>query len=485
MKGRVFAKQWISLSVLLLLLFSSNGFTDGVLAVPEKFQEQDQWCWAGASQAIFEYYGIILTQTQIAQYGTNGYNTWNYLYGSDSEAPYYRKGINMILNNWGLSCTYGYYTMSLVAVRNQIDSARPFVIRWGWYSGGGHFVDGRGIEGSYVYYMDPWPGEGYNTALYSWVVDNGVHEWTHSLELTSQCPFPHAPNDLTANGSSPSPWTNDSMFVINWSNPLHPIAIVKALYKLSTPPNSDYDTTGSTSATPPDTVFSTTEGSVPLYLWLVDSNDSVNYDQNSSVNLRYDASPVIESTTVWDDTSYTGPFEILTKVTDSFTGVDSVILYYRRDEDISWISNTMNLTGVADWYVDTIPVVSESDDTVRYYIEAADLAQPANIATDPSAAPANHYRFIANVTPYPCGDCNGDAFVNFADALYVKNYYYQTPPGSPAPIGQGDVNLDGQVNFADALYIKNYYYQTPPGSPPPCEPTVTAPFREKSIKRSD
>ena len=69
-----------------------------------------------------------------------------------------------------------------------------------------------------------------------------------------------------------------------------------------------------------------------------------------------------------------------------------------------------------------------------------------------------------------CGDANGDTEIDFADALYIKNYYYQTPPGSPPPIGQGDVNLDGYVTFGDALYIKDYYYQTPPGSPPPCEP---------------
>jgi hypothetical protein len=69
-----------------------------------------------------------------------------------------------------------------------------------------------------------------------------------------------------------------------------------------------------------------------------------------------------------------------------------------------------------------------------------------------------------------CGDCNRDGNITFADALYLKNYYYQTPPGSLPPLGDGDVNLDGNVTFADALYIKNYYYQTPPGAPPPCEP---------------
>ena len=93
-------------------------------------------------------------------------------------------------------------------------------------------------------------------------------------------------------------------------------------------------------------------------------------------------------------------------------------------------------------------------------------------------------KLSSGIVPYACGDCNADGFVNFADALYVKNYYYQTPPGSPAPIGEADVNLDGYVNFADALYIKNYYYQTPQGSPPPCEPTLTAPsFRERRMER--
>ena len=173
-------------AMLLLMLFLSVSLCHAlVLDVPEVFQEQDQWCWAGCSQATLEYYGTALTQTEIAAYGTNGYNTWNYLYGFDNEPPYYRKGINMILNNWGLSCTYGAYTMSQVEVSNQIDSGRPFVIRWGWYTGGGHFLVGRGIEDSMVYYMDPWPGEGYNTALYSWVVDDGIHQWTHSLQLTT------------------------------------------------------------------------------------------------------------------------------------------------------------------------------------------------------------------------------------------------------------------------------------------------------------
>jgi hypothetical protein len=91
---------------------------------------------------------------------------------------------------------------------------------------------------------------------------------------------------------------------------------------------------------------------------------------------------------------------------------------------------------------------------------------------------------VWGVPPFSCGDCNGDTRITFADALYVKNYYFQTPPGSPVPIGEGDVNLDGRITFADALYIKNYYLQTPPGAPAPCEPPVSVPpFRKRLIEK--
>lgn len=108
--------------------------------------------------------------------------------------------------------------------------------------------------------------------------------------------------------------------------------------------------------------------------------------------------PVIDSTTVWNDTSCIGPFEILTKVTDNLAGVDSVLLYYKRDEDPAWVSRIMRPTGTPDWYLDTIPAVANPNDTVRYYIRATDLSQPYNIATDPQGAPTNYYWFIANYT---------------------------------------------------------------------------------------
>ena len=105
------------------------------------------------------------------------------------------------------------------------------------------------------------------------------------------------------------------------------------------------------------------------------------------------------------------------------------------------------------------------------------------ILPDHTVSLVDHNQTVLSPTSTPgtlhisshCGDVNADCTITFADALYLRNYYYQTPPGSPPPICEGDVNLDGTITFADALHIKNYYYQTPPGSPPPCEPGLTAP----------
>jgi|GEM_PF-3044625 len=146
--------------------------------------------------------------------------------------------------------------------------------------------------------------------------------------------------------------------------------------------------------------------------------------------------------------------------------VASDTIYYSIDGGSSWV---LVWGGpVATAYSWTVP--GTLSDTCKVKVIAVDGS--GNLNEDISDG------YFAIGAVFACGDCNGDGTISFADALYLRNYYYQTPPGSPAPIGEGDVNLDGVITFADALYIKNYYYQTPPGSPPPCEPSVTTSFNE-------
>ncbi len=37
--------------------------------------------------------------------------------------------------------------------------------------------------------MNPWPGEGSKMAAYSWVVNDGVHSWTHTQKMITNPPM--------------------------------------------------------------------------------------------------------------------------------------------------------------------------------------------------------------------------------------------------------------------------------------------------------
>jgi hypothetical protein len=137
-----------------------------------------------------------------------------------------------------------------------------------------------------------------------------------------------------------------------------------------------------------------------FYYWRVRAFDLASnqgmYSDHDSVGVDITA-PDIESTMVWNDTTYPGPFEIVTSVTDYLSGVDSVILYYKRDEDPAWNATVMHVSSPG-WYLDSIPAVAGTNDSVRYYVQAMDLAEPANITCDPSGAPNSYYCFVANAT---------------------------------------------------------------------------------------
>ena len=185
-----------------------------VLAVPVRTQQQSEWCWAGCTQAILFYYGHSVTQTTIAQYGTNGRNIPNYGWGSGWIDGTWCRGNDLILNHFGsINSTGRNYPLAQTTVTSEINAGRPFIITWQWDSGGGHFIVGRGISGSNVYYMDPWHTEGHKVASYDWVRRNAAngHTWTQTLQLTTNPPQPvtatRAPlqlyaSDFTGNGKS-------------------------------------------------------------------------------------------------------------------------------------------------------------------------------------------------------------------------------------------------------------------------------------------
>lgn len=164
------------------------------LNVGERIQEHSQWCWAGTSQCVLNYRSKTPSQCAIANYawsrtdccGNSTFN-WNHrcnqpngMYGSSGTIQY-------ILSYWGVS-SYGSATyLTWSGLNTEVNGNRPFVMRFGWSSGGGHFLVGYGYDDrsgtQRMGYMDPWPGEGYTWSNYSWVVRASDHSWTHTLRL--------------------------------------------------------------------------------------------------------------------------------------------------------------------------------------------------------------------------------------------------------------------------------------------------------------
>jgi hypothetical protein len=106
--------------------------------------------------------------------------------------------------------------------------------------------------------------------------------------------------------------------------------------------------------------------------------------------------PIFTGTTVWDDTSFTGPYPVSSIITSALAGVDSAFLYYSFDAGTTWASLVMQFTP-PDTYKADIPQVPDSSDTnVQYYLMASDLA--SNIGYDPAGAPDSFYSFVGGAT---------------------------------------------------------------------------------------
>lgn len=166
------------------------------LNVPLVTQEHSEWCWAGTTKAVLNFYGQTPSQCQIVNwaYGLNyacgnsvfewnsPANQPNNMYGSNGS-------VQNILKNWGVNNTAYNTASSWSNVVADINANRPFVIRYGWTNGGGHIMVGRGYETAngvnYVYIMNPWPGEGQTYRTYSSAVAASDHKWTHTQRMNN------------------------------------------------------------------------------------------------------------------------------------------------------------------------------------------------------------------------------------------------------------------------------------------------------------
>jgi hypothetical protein len=202
-------KKVLSISGIILFLGFSTGLQSQILNVGEFIQEQDQWCWAGSSACVLDYYCTPTEQCTIAEYtrqvatwhnfGTTdccvnpnlGCNYWNYNWG-------YPGSIQDILIHFAGISNPGMWTyLTPSEIHTRLGGNRPFIFRWGWTSGGGHFLVGHGLVNMDMYYMNPWFGEGLTISDYDWVVSSADHTWTHTNDITTPSPRPYPVLSLT------------------------------------------------------------------------------------------------------------------------------------------------------------------------------------------------------------------------------------------------------------------------------------------------
>ena len=214
-----------------LLLFLFLKFQAQVLPVHLVTQEQNQWCWAGVSACILDYYCHTTSQCEIAEYARtvenfpdvylgeedcclspSSCNYWNYNWGGDGSIQ------DILVYFAGIENTGVGGVLTEAEIQTEIQNNRLFVIRWGWTSGGGHFIVGHGLVGNNLYYMNPWYGEGLLIGNYTWMCSGSGHIWTHTnrideTPLYSIPPTPTISFDgtlLHSNTPNGNQWYNES-----------------------------------------------------------------------------------------------------------------------------------------------------------------------------------------------------------------------------------------------------------------------------------
>jgi hypothetical protein len=214
-RNRVAKRLWLTLFLVLAMVSVSQA--DYIINnLPTRTQEHSNWCWAGTTQAILNYYEQTPTQCQEANWNFgrsdccgNTTFSWSHPCNSGSNPTGGRPSSQAVLSHWGVQSNARSYALSETTVRDESNAHRPFYVSWGWTSGGGHGMAGYGYIQSggtgYVYYMDPWPGEGKKVATYTFFRSSSDHNWRASCQITTPGEAVlYMPKDVTINNPTPT-----------------------------------------------------------------------------------------------------------------------------------------------------------------------------------------------------------------------------------------------------------------------------------------
>ncbi|WP_354644250.1 papain-like cysteine protease family protein [Kitasatospora camelliae] len=143
-------------------------------------QVRDQWCWDASGLTIATYWGRTgYNQYDFCRLAAQG--TWVDCNNRPATLEDMANGLaKMGFRNSGTSL---YRNATFAETTNEIASGRPFAVRIGWRTGGGHMnvIYGYDNSSNMIAVGDPWP----TTQTYTWwnyntYSSNNSFQWTHS-----------------------------------------------------------------------------------------------------------------------------------------------------------------------------------------------------------------------------------------------------------------------------------------------------------------
>ncbi|MEW1909923.1 papain-like cysteine protease family protein [Kitasatospora sp. NPDC085895] len=149
------------------------------LAIGMQKQVRTQWCWDASGVTIANYWGRSTTQEEFCRLAARG--TWVNCNNQPATLEDMANGLaGLGLSTSGRSL---YRSASFAETTAEIAGGRPFAVRIGWTSGGGHMnvIYGYDSTSNMIAVGDPWP----STQTYTWwnyntYVNNNSFQWTHS-----------------------------------------------------------------------------------------------------------------------------------------------------------------------------------------------------------------------------------------------------------------------------------------------------------------
>ena len=108
-------------------------------------QEQGNWCWAASDQMIRVHYGTstVDKQCEVANVAaSNCQVTPDCCQGGSCN----QQCSDQIRTYYPGTFDVSHFDIKWSTIQNEVDGKRPFIIDWGWQSGGGHIMVGIGYS---------------------------------------------------------------------------------------------------------------------------------------------------------------------------------------------------------------------------------------------------------------------------------------------------------------------------------------------------